>query len=79
MDVKQQHIFWIYHYFPDVSNTASELDTKKVVDSVDNQGDEAPAPSLGPACPKCITTGTVNVLHDICNKQGKYCTEILFL
>lgn len=53
----------------DVSNTASELDTKKVVDSVDNQGDEAPAPSLGPACPKCITTGTVNVLHDICNKQ----------
>ena len=28
------------------------------------------APPKGPQCPKCVTTGVVDILHDICKKQG---------
>ena len=33
--------------------------------------DNVPAPEMSKLmCPQCVTTGTVNVLKDICKKQG---------
>ncbi|XP_060556033.1 uncharacterized protein LOC132716730 [Ruditapes philippinarum] len=31
--------------------------------------DGVAAPPTGPQCPKCVTTGVVNILQDICKKQ----------
>ena len=61
---------WLIHFISDLVQTVSEHGANAEPDSIDTVADVAPAPSLGPGCPFCVTTGTVRVLHDVCNKQG---------
>ena len=51
-------------------NTLSEAEASQDSSNKDSQNDNLPAPGSGPACPQCVTTGTVDVLHDLCERQG---------